>query len=61
MKTGELVALPNTISGLVVEEEAHYTTVASEKLGFKLKWDGFDSVDIEVSSNHNTTPNQDPQ
>ena len=49
METGELVMLPQIVSGLVVEELSDYVIVDSKKLGFKLKWDGFDSVDIEVS------------
>ena len=49
METDQLVTLPSIVSGLVVEKLAHYVFVESKKLGFRLQWEGYDYIHLEVN------------
>ena len=46
--TEALVIAPASANGLVVEQIADFTFVESRKLGFKLQWDGYSYLTLEV-------------
>lgn len=48
MISEQTVSVPSVTRDLVVEQLSHYIVVESRQLGFRLQWDEFDYINLEV-------------